>query len=171
MSEHNPTQGRDEFVPTSYSQASNSEFITADDLQGRQVTVTLTKVVCRKMPNEDGGTDNAFIYSMAGKDKRWRANATNLACVRAIFGDDPKAAIGQPITLVSEIVQAFGERKPAIRVYGSPVLTRPIDAMVPAGKGGKKRARKLYPTKSGSTAAESIREPGEDGEVLPGMGG
>jgi hypothetical protein len=170
MSEHNPTQGQEEFVPTSYAQASNGEFLTADDLQGRQVTVTLTKLVCRKMPNEDGGTDNAFVYSMAGKDKRWRANRTNLACLRAIFGEDPKAVIGQQITLVSEVVQAFGERKPAIRVYGSPVLTRPIDAMVPAGKGGKKRARKLYPSKAGSTVPEPPREPGDDGEKAPVMG-
>lgn len=158
MSEHGPQAGG-VVHPTSYKQASNSEYITAEDLQGRPVTVTISEVLLVVMEGEDGKASNRFVYRMRGKDRKWVSNATNNACLQAMFGDDPQAVVGKRVTLIPEQVRVGGKPTLGIRVSGSPDLPRDTYAMVPAGR-GKKRRRDLTVTRTGSDPAPA-REPGE----------
>jgi hypothetical protein len=120
MSEH----GDGPIRPKSYKDAINSDYITAEDLGGKPVTVTITEVELRLLEGEDGRQRKRIILHMRGAQKAWVSNTTNNICLAAMFGDNPQAAIGKRITIAPEMTSVGGVRVLGIRVMGSPDLER-----------------------------------------------
>jgi hypothetical protein len=119
MSEHG---GNEKVYPTSYKQAINSDYVTAEDLQGRTVTVTITEIELRLLEGEDGKQRKRIICHLEGKQKAWVSNTTNNLCLAAMFGDDPQALRGKRVTIGPEMTSVGGKRVLGIRVIGSPDL-------------------------------------------------
>jgi hypothetical protein len=87
-------------------------FLKAEDLQGRNVRVTINKVEVKEF--DDG---KKLIVHFAGKDKALVCNKTNSAIIQEVLGsDDTDDWIGKKVTLTVKKVEFSGKLVPAIRV-------------------------------------------------------
>ena len=88
-----------------------SKYLKADDLQGREVRVTMQSVELEKI-----GDDNKPVLYFKGKDKGIVLNKTNASTISVGYGDDTDEWFDQPIILFSVMVDFNGKVGPAIRV-------------------------------------------------------
>lgn len=99
------------------SEAFPSKFLKASDLQGRDVSVTISKVEIEEFDRRGGGKENKLVLSFAGKAKSLVCNKTNAGAIAKVLGtDDTDYWIGRNITLVTREVDFEGETSLAIRV-------------------------------------------------------
>lgn len=87
-----------------------SKYLKADDLQGREVRVTMSNVELEKI-----GDDNKPVLYFKGKDKGVVLNKTNASTISIAYGDDTEDWFDQPIILFSVMVDFQGKVAPAIR--------------------------------------------------------
>lgn len=99
-----------------------SNYLKASDLNGREVTVTISKFSLEKL-----GDEQKLVLYFAGKEKGLVCNRTNADRVAFYFGDDLDHWIGKSITLGTELVSFQGKTNEAIRVKG-----KAGDAQAPA---------------------------------------
>lgn len=103
------------------------DFMYAFDLQGKDVTVTIDRVVGGELTGPGGKKSKKplcyFRESKSGKPLA--LNATNCKCIAQLYGNDTDEWIGKRITLYPTTTQMGGETCDCIRV-------RP---KIPAGKG------------------------------------
>lgn len=94
-----------------------SNYLKAEDLQeGIEMEVTITHVVKKSMKNKDGVDEQKPVVSFA-ECKPLVANATNWKRIVQVTGqEDSDDWAGKKIILLTEMVDSFGEIKPAIRV-------------------------------------------------------
>lgn len=91
--------------------------LRADDIQGREPTVTIASVEPREFKGNDGKLQRKLVISFRGAQKKLVCNRTNAQRIAYLHGKDYNAWIGKPITLfVDPFVQFGNEIKPAIRV-------------------------------------------------------
>src|SRR5688572_12755058 len=97
------------------SQAFPSNYLKADDLQGRDVHVWIKSVT---MEDIGQGNEKAskLVLHFNGKDKGMVCNKTNANTITKLYGDDTDAWIGKAITLCAREVEFQGEMVLAIRV-------------------------------------------------------
>lgn len=111
-----------------------SNFLKADDIEeGEELTLTITKVVKESMKNQAGEEEikpvAQFAEKVNGTEKKLVLNKTNFGRIVTTTGqDDSDNWGGKQITLYTEIVDAFGESKPAIRVKAVSGKQAAIDA-------------------------------------------
>lgn len=96
------------------SEAFPSNFLKADDLNGKSVVVTISEIEFDKIGKED--KTKKIILSFRGKDKKMAVNKTNATTISKLYGDDTDGWIGKPIKLVSREVEFQGETVWALRV-------------------------------------------------------
>ncbi len=122
------------------------DFMFAFDLQGKDVTVTIDRVVGGELTGPGGKKSKKplcyFRESKSGKPLAM--NATNCKAVAALYGNDTDGWVGKRVTLYPTTTQMGGETGDCIRV-------RP---KVPAGKAAPVPAEQ-------SDAGDP--EPGSDG--------
>lgn len=87
-----------------------SKYLKADDLQGREVRVTMQSVELEKI-----GDDNKPVLYFKGKDKGVVLNKTNANTISVGYGDDTDEWFDQPLILFSVMVDFNGKVGPAIR--------------------------------------------------------
>ena len=87
-----------------------SKYLKADDLQGREVRVTMANVELEKI-----GDDNKPVLYFKGKDKGVVLNKTNANTISVAYGDDTEDWYDQPLILFSVMVDFQGKVAPAIR--------------------------------------------------------
>lgn len=149
MAEHGKDDG---WVPKSYSEFTNSDYLSADDLQGREVTVTLERMIGKNLESNSGKVSPRLIFKLKGKSKSWVSNVTNNLCLAAMFGDEPGDAVGHRVVLRSEEVMGPGGKKvPGIRIAGSPDIDKDIKITI-----------KLPHKSAQDRTLRKFREPGED---------
>lgn len=88
-----------------------STYLKAADLQGRNVTVTISHV---RM--EDVGDDHKPVLYFVGKEKGLALNKTNSNNISALYGYETDDWTGKPIELFEAQVDYQGKSVPAIRV-------------------------------------------------------
>jgi hypothetical protein len=105
------------------SEAFPSNFLKADDLNGKPVTLTISSV---EMETLGTGKDkeSKLIVQFKGTEKKLVCNKTNANTIGKLYGDDTDDWIGQRITIKPMEVEFQGEMKMAIRVS----LTKPAPA-------------------------------------------
>jgi hypothetical protein len=111
------------------SEAFPSAFLKAEDLNNRQVSVTIEAAEIEVI-GQGRDRENKLVLTFRGKEKKLICNKTNANSIAAVYGDDTDAWIGQRITLVSMQVEYQGKMGPAIRVLGpaTPAIQRPAAA-------------------------------------------
>lgn len=102
------------------SEAFPSKYLTAADLQGRNVPVVISNVIVEELD----GKRKLSIY-FQGKQKSFICNKTNANNIAAIYGDDTDGWIGQEVILFEAMVDYQGKTVPAIRVRAPQPKDRP----------------------------------------------
>ena len=94
-----------------------SKYVSASDLRGREVVVTIKKIEPRHKIEVDGGKKEAKVLVLfAETDKGWLLNITCSKVIQGIYGRDPREWIGKLITIFPTTCEAFGETVECIRV-------------------------------------------------------
>ena len=94
-----------------------SSLLKADDLQGKDVTVTIESVEVKAFDSkQSGGKENKHIIHFKGKDKALVCNKTNAKTISKLYGDDTDAWLGKQIIIGPREVEFQGEMTWAIRV-------------------------------------------------------
>ena len=111
------------------NQVFSGNFLKADDLQGRTVPVTISKVELKEF--EDG---NKLVISFQGKDKSLVCNKTNASILAEVCGSpDTDNWIGRTVKLCVKKVEYAGKLVPAIRVVlEDAALAKPVSRPAPA---------------------------------------
>lgn len=94
------------------SEAFPSKNLKAEDLHGRQVSVTIESYE-RQEFREDGLKP---VLSFVGKDKGFVLNKSNATSIKAIYGDEMDGWIGKKIILFPTTTNYRGEMVQCIRV-------------------------------------------------------
>lgn len=88
-----------------------SNYLKAEDLQGREVTVTIDRVVVEKL-----GQDEKPIMYFQGKQKGVVLNKTNATNIGSVYGSETTAWTGKKVTLFPAWVDFQGKSVQAIRI-------------------------------------------------------
>lgn len=88
-----------------------SKYIKADDLQGRDVPVTIDHADIEKL-----GDDAKLVLFFRGKDKGMICNKTNFNRIAYLYGDETDDWGGKEIVLTSEFVEFQGKTVRGLRV-------------------------------------------------------
>lgn len=92
------------------------DYLYAYDLQGRDVTVTIEKVVAGELTSTGGKKTKKPIVSFVGKAKPLALNATNAKTIAAMYGNHTEAWIGKAITIWPTTTSMGGETVECIRI-------------------------------------------------------
>ena len=96
---------------------SESKYLKASDLQGREVEVTIDHYTQDELENRKGEKEKKWVIWFRGKEKGLVLNVTNAETLGKLFPDS-EAAIGKPIMLFA-VQTSMGE---GIRVRGNAPL-------------------------------------------------
>ena len=94
-----------------------SKYLKAADFKGKDVTLTIKKVVADMLTTTGGAQKFKYVVSFKESDKMLALNITNARLI-AVALKEPKAVnwAGNKITLYPTTCDAFGEIKDCIRV-------------------------------------------------------
>lgn len=110
------------------------EYISAAELVGKTVTLTIHKVTLEKVESLKGGDDDTggkmkdkiVVYFEESKSGRgWLLNRTNAEAIKELWSRETDNWLGHKITLFTQQVKVGKKLEPGIRVKGSPELTEP----------------------------------------------
>jgi hypothetical protein len=110
---------------THYKLLHPSKYLGAHDLEGKDVSLTIRRVLREELKTERGTEKQPIMYftetqARAEKEgveeKRLVLNVTNRNMVASIHGPTVEAWYGKRITLYTANVDAFGKKTDAIRV-------------------------------------------------------
>lgn len=111
------------------SDAFPSNYVKAQDLQGRTVTATIAD--CRM---EDFGGEEKPVLYFQGKEKGLVLNKTNASAIVSAYGDETTAWAGRPVELFVARVMFQGRMVDGIRVR-VPAPAAPEPAPAPHASG------------------------------------
>jgi hypothetical protein len=102
-----------------------SNFLKAEDLQGRAITVTIQSVAGEQVPMTGGKKEKCNVVRLVGKKKQWILNRTNANALALLLSPDPRQPsardwFGKRVSLVEDIDTKSGEELVSIRIAGSP---------------------------------------------------
>ena len=104
-----------------------SKYIKADDLQGRDIPVTIDHADIEKL-----GDDAKLILYFRGKEKGMVCNKTNFNRIAYLYGDETDDWPGKDIVLTSEFVEFQGKTVRGLRVRAPKRPDRISTGKVPA---------------------------------------
>ncbi len=148
----------------SWSEGSNSAFLSADMLGGKPRTLTIKAASLAVVGGGEGGADEEKkIIRFNETEKAWIVNVTNTQCLRAMFGgDDPQSVVGHRVTLYPVKTQYKGQDADGIRVWGSPELERDQSIEIKLPKKRPQRVTLHAVKMNPNPARPAPREPGAD---------
>lgn len=127
-------------------------FIKAADLNGKEVTLTISAVVTDELIG-DKGTEVKGLVSFAGKKKQLVLNKTNGLCLKQMFGRESDDWVGKRVTIYPT---TFND-EPCIRVKGSPDIEQDISFDLKLPRKAPK-ATKLVKTKAAVAAPDPVAD-------------
>lgn len=95
-----------------------SKYLKASDLQGRQPTVTIDRVIIEEVGRDK---ESRPVIYFTGKDKGMVLNRTNANSVASIYGKDTDGWIGRPVTLFVIMTEFNRNMVEALRLKPAPV--------------------------------------------------
>jgi len=99
-----------------------SRYLKGSDIVGQKLKVTISEVTREEMP--DGKFKPCLWFT--GGSKGLILNKVNSLVIKGIAdgrgadGDDMATWVGLPLVMSTEVVTAFGQTGPAVRVYDVP---------------------------------------------------
>lgn len=102
---------------THYRKLHPSNFLGSHDLDGKDYTLTISKVHKEGVMNvETHQKEDKVVIEFEKTKKPWVCNITNMKRIAKHHGNYIEDWIGKKITLTTEKVRAFGEVQDAVRV-------------------------------------------------------
>jgi len=93
-----------------------SGFLFAHDLNGKDVTVQIEKVMAGQIQGEKGRKNKKPVVSFRGKSKRLALNKTNSKIIAKLYGNDVEQWAGKWITIYPTTTDFGGETVECIRI-------------------------------------------------------
>lgn len=110
-----------------------SDYITAADLLGRDVTITIEAIEPRHELQRQSGKDYRPVIRMRGKAKKWVLNKTNAKTIAKLYGPEVQGWIGKRVTIYPTRTRFGPDEVDAIRVRPRvPSDQEPAPAPAPA---------------------------------------
>lgn len=106
----------------------DKEFLYHYDLQGRDVTVTIRKVIQGAVQGTDGKKAKKPVVYFEKTEKGLALNITNVRTIGGIYGFKAEEWIGKRITLYPTTTQMAGKTVECIRVRPTPPKSNVKDA-------------------------------------------
>jgi hypothetical protein len=113
------------------SQAFASKYLKAEDLQNREVTVTMDRVETEEFKESNRSVTKYILY-FQNKQKGVVLNKTNFSNISSIYGKNSDGWVGKPVVLFSVWTDFQGKSVQAIRIR--PVQSTNGAARAPAPK-------------------------------------
>lgn len=105
-----------------YDQLFPGRFLKSGEFKGKDITLTISDVRLEELENKRKGKHMAPVLSFKETKKQLVLNKTNGECVKGLFGRKVAEWVNKRVTFYPVDVNAFGTKKLAIRVRGSPDL-------------------------------------------------
>jgi len=108
-----------------------SKYLKASDLQGRQPTVTIDRIIIEEVGKDK---DRRPCIYFQGKEKGIVLNKTNATNIGASYGSNTDAWVGRPVTLFTVWTDFNGQSVEAIRVRPAaqqPQAQQPVQQQAP----------------------------------------
>jgi hypothetical protein len=169
MSEHEHN-AKPEPTPVDFDELFPGRFLKAGLFRVRPLTLRITAVDVEALPDDKGGERRRGIISFKQTDMQLVLNRTNGECLKAMFGARVQDWIGKRVTFACEQDRFGNELVDAIRIVGSPDLTKPVEVLIKMPH-KKPRARKLAVTSASNTTPNQddvpadVPEPIDDKDV------
>jgi len=93
-----------------------SDYLSAVEFKGGDVTLTVKDVFADDLRTKDGGKERKWVISFIGTDKKLVLNKTNSEAIAHLHGSKAENWIGERVTFYPTRVSAFGAMTDAIRV-------------------------------------------------------
>ena len=93
-----------------------SDYLSAVEFKGGDVTLTIKDVFADDLRTRDGGSERKWVMSFIGTDKKLVLNKTNSEAIAHLHGSKAEKWIGERVTFYPTRVSAFGAMTDAIRV-------------------------------------------------------
>lgn len=149
---------------SSINDAFPSAFLKCEDLQGRNVPVTIASA---KIEEVGQGKDRKIVISLLGKSKKFVCNKTNAKVIAGLHGDQLEGWTGKQIILCPREVEFQGSMVWAIRVSlqrpGAQPIGTPVQSIAPPAQTPPARRQ---PANEDEAANLQPAGPG-DGEDVP----
>lgn len=94
----------------------DSEWLRAYDLQGKDYTVTIDKVVAGEVTGDKGRKTKKPVAFFKGAKKPLALNSTNCKTIARMFGNNTDDWIGKQVTLFVSMTSKDGEELECIRI-------------------------------------------------------
>ena len=101
---------------TDYRTLFDRDYLGHFDLQGREVTVTITKVIGGTLTAQGGKKSKKPVCYFEGKEKGLICNKTNSKTIAGMYGNFTEGWLGKKITLYASTTEVGGETVECIRI-------------------------------------------------------
>lgn len=113
---------------------------SADIPKDGSILIRVTNVEQTWVEGDKNAKQSKALITFEGPEwlpkNTWVAPVTVCRCIAAMFGDDTDGWIGKRVCVSSQVVDAFGDKVPAVRPVGSPDLSaKSLRVTVPKGRG------------------------------------
>lgn len=115
-----------------------NDYLSAADLQEKDVTLTISRLVQEELRTEKGNEDKWLLY-FKEMEERHRANPkrrckklvlnkTNAGSIAKVWGNETNDWIGKAVTMYPTTCQAFGKQADCIRIREKKPKTKPASS-------------------------------------------
>lgn len=106
--------------------AFKGDYIAAVEFDGKTPTLTVDHVKLVELEDEDGKRKSRPVVYFRETPRGWVLCKTTAQALAAMFTPETDTWTGKRVTLYAAEVQVGRERKPGIRVKGSPDIAEPV---------------------------------------------
>jgi hypothetical protein len=106
--------------------AFRGDYISAVEFGGRTPTLTIREVRVVELEDEKGVKRGRPVVFFSDVRRGWVLCKTTAHCLAAMFTAETATWAGKRVTLYEAQVQVGKERRPGIRVLGSPDIDKPV---------------------------------------------
>lgn len=118
-----------------YDELFPGRFLKAGLFKGKPYTLTIADVKLEQLPDSKRKKNvGKGVLSFRETPMELVLNKTNGECLKGMFGRRTGGWVGRRVTFFPETVKAFGAKKLAIRVLGSPDLERDMEIELQLGQ-------------------------------------
>lgn len=107
--------------------AFKGDYIAAVEFEGKTPTMTIDHVQLVELEGEDGTKRTRPVVFFRETKRGWVMCRTTAMSVAAMFGAETDGWTGKRVMLFADEVQVGREKKPGIRVKGSPDIDHPVE--------------------------------------------
>jgi hypothetical protein len=138
--------------------AFKGDYIAAVEFDGKTPLITIDHVKIVELEGEDGKKKARPVVYFRESQRGWVLCRTTAQALAALFGAETDKWTGKRVHLRAEEVQVGKEKKPGIRLAGSPDIEAPVSFMLTLPRRKPKKVT-LAKTTAGHAAAAPEPDP------------